>query len=132
MPMATALATMYEEADALCGGRYARDPERTHMRGGTESVVMGGHRLPSRRPQVHAVGDGGRGREVQLATTGCSPVARARRHNTRCTAATASGNPSSVAGIDRLEAAELRRLRRYRCEQRPLRLPVLWGEMHVS
>ena len=54
--LATALAIMSEEAAALCGGWNARDPERSHARGGTTpaSVVMGGQLLPIRRPRVHA------------------------------------------------------------------------------
>ncbi len=48
--LATALVIMNEEADALCGGWNARDPERDHVRGGTTptSVVMGGQKLPIR------------------------------------------------------------------------------------
>lgn len=70
--LATAVAIMNEEADALCGGWNARDPERDHERGGTAptSVVMGGQRLPVRRPRVHAVDDGERAGEVSLATYG--------------------------------------------------------------
>jgi transposase-like protein len=70
--LATALAIMNEEADALCGGWNARDPERDHVRGGTTptSVVMGGQRLPIRRPRVHAVEDGERAGEVGLASYG--------------------------------------------------------------
>jgi transposase-like protein len=70
--LATALAIMNEEADALCGGWNARDPEREHVRGGTTptSVVMGGQRLPIRRPRVHAVEDGERAGEVGLASYG--------------------------------------------------------------
>jgi putative transposase len=61
-----------EEADALCGGWNARDPERDHVRGGTTptSVVMGGQRLPIRRPRVHAVEDGERAGEVGLTSYG--------------------------------------------------------------
>ncbi len=70
--LATALAIMNEEADALCGGWNARDPERDHVRGGTTptSVVMGGQRLPIRRPRVHALDDGQRTGEVPLASYG--------------------------------------------------------------
>jgi transposase-like protein len=71
--LATALAIMNEEADALCGLWNARDPERGHVRGGTTptSVVMGGQRLPIRRPRVHAVDeDGERTGEVGLASYG--------------------------------------------------------------
>ena len=43
--LATAVAIMNEEVDALCGAWNARDPECDHERGGTAptSVVMGGH-----------------------------------------------------------------------------------------
>ncbi|MCP4960053.1 MAG: IS256 family transposase [Actinomycetia bacterium] len=71
--LATALAIMNEEADALCGGWNARDPERDHVRGGTTptSVVMGGQKLPIRRPRVHALDeDGERGGEVGLVSYG--------------------------------------------------------------
>jgi putative transposase len=70
--LATALAMMHEEAEVLCGGWNARDPERTAQRGGTTatSVTMGGQRLPIRRPRVHAVEDGQRTGEVPLATYG--------------------------------------------------------------
>ncbi|MCP3911839.1 MAG: IS256 family transposase [Actinomycetia bacterium] len=60
---------MASEAEALCGGWNARDPERTHVRGGTAptSVVMGGQKLPIRRPRVRSVeGD----EEVPLETFG--------------------------------------------------------------
>ena len=55
--MATAAAIMAEEVNSLVGGWNARDPERSHERGGTTptSVVMGGQRLPIRRPRVHGV-----------------------------------------------------------------------------
>lgn len=68
--LATALAIMNEEADALCGRWNARDAEREHVRGGTTptSVVMGGQRLPIRRPRVYAVDDGQRTGEVGLAS----------------------------------------------------------------
>lgn len=70
--LATALAIMNQEADALCGTWNARDPERTHVRGGTTptSVVMGGQRLPIRRPRVHAVDDGSQAGEVPLVSYG--------------------------------------------------------------
>lgn len=70
--LAAALAIMNEEADALCGVWNGRDPERDHERGGTApaSVVMGGQRLPIRRPRVHAVADGERAGEVGLASYG--------------------------------------------------------------
>jgi putative transposase len=70
--LATALAIMNEEAAALCGGWNARDPQRSHERGGSTpaSVVMGGQLLPIRRPRVHAVEDGERAGEVPLATYG--------------------------------------------------------------
>ena len=59
--LAAAGAIMAQEADALCGVWNARDPERSRRRGGTvaTSVVMGGQRLPIRRPRVHAVDDDG-------------------------------------------------------------------------
>jgi putative transposase len=70
--LATALAIMQQEADALCGAWNARRVERTCERGGTTatSVVMGGQRLPLRRPRVHRVEDGGRAGEVPLASYG--------------------------------------------------------------
>lgn len=70
--LATALAIMNEEADVLCGGWNARDPERSHERGGTTptSVVMGGQLQPIRRPRVHAVAEGERAGEVPLVTHG--------------------------------------------------------------
>jgi putative transposase len=70
--LATALAIMNEEADALCGAWNARDPERDHERGGTTptSVVMGGQRLPIRRPRVHGVAEGERCGEVGLVSYG--------------------------------------------------------------
>jgi transposase-like protein len=70
--LATALAIMNEDADALCGGWNARDPQRDHVRGGTTpmSVVMGGQRLPIRRPRVHAVVEGERAGEVGLTSYG--------------------------------------------------------------
>lgn len=41
--LATAMAIMADEAAGLCGGWNARDPERTHVRGGTTetSLVIG-------------------------------------------------------------------------------------------
>jgi transposase-like protein len=70
--LATALAIMDEEAAALCGAWNARDAGRACERGGTTStsVVMGGQRLPIRRPRVHAVEDGRRAGEVPLASYG--------------------------------------------------------------
>ena len=67
--LATAVAIMAEEATALCGGWNARDPQRTHVRGGTTetSVVMGGLRLAIRRPRVRASDGSG---EVPLASFG--------------------------------------------------------------
>ena len=55
--LAAAMAMMRSEAETLCGGWNARDPERTHKRGGTAptSVVMGGQKLPIRRPRVRSV-----------------------------------------------------------------------------
>lgn len=54
--LATAMAIVADEAAGLCGEWNARDPERSHVRGGTTgtSVVMGGQRLPARRPRVRA------------------------------------------------------------------------------
>ena len=69
--MATAAAIMTEEIDSLVGGWNARDPERTHRRGGTTetSVVMGGQRLPIRRPRAHSVdAEGTNCGEVDLAS----------------------------------------------------------------
>lgn len=71
--MATAAAIMAEEIDSLVGGWNARSPERTHRRGGTTdtSVVMGGQRLPIRRPRAHTVDeDGNNTGEVGLASFG--------------------------------------------------------------
>ena len=71
--LAAAAAIMAQEADALCGAWNARDPQRTHRRGGTveTSVVMGGQRLPIRRPRVHAVDEAGDNTgEVGLASFG--------------------------------------------------------------
>ena len=67
--LATALAIMAEEAAGLCGAWNARDPERSHVRGGTTetSVVMGGQRLPIRRPRVRATDGSG---EVPLESFG--------------------------------------------------------------
>src|SRR4051794_41240293 len=51
--LATALAIMNDEAARLCGPWNARDAQRDCERGGTTatSVVMGGHKLPIRRPR---------------------------------------------------------------------------------
>src|ERR1019366_340883 len=59
--LATAAAIMAEEVTGLVGGWNARDPHRSMERGGTTptSVVMGGQRLPIRRPRVQAVDDSG-------------------------------------------------------------------------
>jgi hypothetical protein len=67
--LATAMAIMAGEAAGLCGAWNARDPERTHVRGGTAetSVVMGGQRLPIRRPRVRATDGSG---EVPLESFG--------------------------------------------------------------
>ncbi len=67
--LATAMAIMGEEAAGLCGDWNARDPERSHVRGGAtaSSVVMGGQRLPIRRPRVRAADGSG---EVPLASFG--------------------------------------------------------------
>src|SRR5436190_15830158 len=66
--LATALAIMNDEAARLCGPWNARDAQRDCERGGTTatSVVMGGQKLPIRRPRVHEVTDGRRGGEVPL------------------------------------------------------------------
>lgn len=70
--LATALAIMNEEAAAICGAWNAPDPQRQAERGGTAptSVVMGGQRLPVRRPRVHAVEGGERAGEIPLETYG--------------------------------------------------------------
>ncbi len=70
--LATALAIMNQEAEMLCGAWNARHVERNCERGGTTatSVVMGGQRLPIRRPRVHAVDGGRRAGEVPLASYG--------------------------------------------------------------
>lgn len=71
--LATAMAIMAEEAVVLCGAWNARDAQRGHVRGGTTatSVVMGGQRMPIRRPRVHGVdGDGHRVGEVPLESFG--------------------------------------------------------------
>ena len=71
--LATAAAIMAEEVDVLCGTWNGRDPKRDHVRGGTTqtSVVMGGQRMPMRRPRVHAVSDDGSlAGEVPLASYG--------------------------------------------------------------
>lgn len=67
--LATAMAIMAEEAAVLCGAWNARDPERACVRGGTTatSVVMGGQRLPVRRPRVRATDGSG---EVPLESFG--------------------------------------------------------------
>lgn len=67
--LATAMAIMADEAAGLCGEWNARDPERSHVRGGTtsSSVVMGGQELPIRRPRVRATDGSG---EVPLASFG--------------------------------------------------------------
>jgi len=61
-----AAAIMAEEAAALCGPWNARDPDRGFRRGGTAptSVVMGGQKLPIRRPRVHTTANSGG--EVEL------------------------------------------------------------------
>ena len=70
--LAAALAIMQEEAAAVCGAWNARDAERSCERGGTTatSVVMGGQRLPMRRPRVHRVEGGRRAGEVPLVSYG--------------------------------------------------------------
>ena len=67
--LATAMAMMASEVETLCGGWNARDPERTHVRGGTAptSVVMGGQRVRCAAPEVHEINDDGSpGDEVTL------------------------------------------------------------------
>src|SRR4051794_26585838 len=89
--LATALAIMTDEAARLCGPWNARDAERVCERGGTTatSVVMGGQRLPIRRPRGHEVVDGGRrGGEVPLATFG----------------GVAQGDPLTATGLERMLA----------------------------
>ncbi len=75
--LATALAIMADEAARLCGPWNARDAQRDCERGGTTatSVVMGGQRLPIRRPRVHAVVGGHRAARCPLRRSGCSPRA---------------------------------------------------------
>lgn len=71
--LATAAAIMTEEIDGLVGGWNARDSKRTHERGGTTpaSVVMGGQRLPIRRPRAHGVdAEGDNTGEVALESFG--------------------------------------------------------------
>jgi len=60
------LETMLEEdRTAVCGPRYAHQPARAAWRGGTvaSEVVLGGRKVPLRRPRVRAGG-----REVALPT----------------------------------------------------------------
>ena len=77
LSLATALAIMNEEADALCGAWNARDPQRSHERGGTAPtpVVMGGQRLPIRLPRVHA-GDEDGDRAGDIAGMGVDDLVR--------------------------------------------------------
>lgn len=67
--LATAMAIMADEAAGLCGEWNARDPQRSHVRGGTTatSVVMGGQKSPIRRPRVRATDGSG---EVPLGSFG--------------------------------------------------------------
>jgi putative transposase len=67
--LATAMAIMADETAGLCGAWNVRDPQRCHVRGGTTgtSVVMGGQRLPIRRPRVRATDGSG---EVPLSSFG--------------------------------------------------------------
>ena len=58
-------AMMEEDRAALCGPRYAHDPDRGASRAGTvtSEVVLGGRKVAMRRPRVRAAG-----REVALPT----------------------------------------------------------------
>lgn len=58
-------AMMEEDRAALCGPRYAHDPDRCASRAGTvaSEVVLGGRKVALRRPRVRA-----NGREVALPT----------------------------------------------------------------
>src|SRR5204862_3952235 len=49
-------AMMAADVDALCGPRGRHDPDRSAIRHGSEdgSVILGGRRLPMRRPRVRA------------------------------------------------------------------------------
>ncbi|MPY92737.1 MAG: hypothetical protein GEV08_06585 [Acidimicrobiia bacterium] len=76
--LATAAAIMEEEVARLRGRWYARDPQRSHVRGGTtaSSVVMCGQRLPLRRPRVQALDESGEpAGEVPLGSSASSPGA---------------------------------------------------------
>ncbi len=50
---------MHTEATSLAGPKGRHDPDRTHKRHGTEagSVVLGGRRVPIRRPRVRSADD---------------------------------------------------------------------------
>ena len=52
---------MEADVSAACGPRGKHDPDRTATRHGTESgsVILGGRRVPVRRPRVRAVDGGG-------------------------------------------------------------------------
>ena len=58
-------AMMEQDREALCGPRYAHDPDRCASRAGTvaSEVVLGGRKVALRRPRVRAGG-----REVALRT----------------------------------------------------------------
>jgi putative transposase len=58
-------AMMEEDRAAICGPRYAHDPDRRASRAGTvaSEVVLGGRKVAMRRPRVRADGD-----EVALPT----------------------------------------------------------------
>ncbi len=72
--IAAAQVIMAQEADASCGPWNARDNSRAHRRGGAaaSSVVVGGQKLPLRRPRVHAVDAAANAGEVALETHGVS------------------------------------------------------------
>src|SRR5450759_2594756 len=60
------LTTMLEaDRSAICGSRYAHEPERAASRAGTvtSEVVLGGRKVQIRRPRVRAAGS-----EVALPT----------------------------------------------------------------
>jgi len=50
---------MQTEVSGLAGPKGRHDPDRTHVRHGTEagSVVLGGRKVPMRRPRVRTAGD---------------------------------------------------------------------------
>ena len=80
--LATALAIMADEA-ARCAGRGTPGtPERDCERGGTTatSVVMGGQRLPIRRPGCMRSSRAAAAARCRLRRSGCSPGRPADRH----------------------------------------------------